>query len=86
MHQRCEERSQVPDPYVDFPLSHRTSLTVCGAGDRGYKDEDIVLLSDDSRDPRLVPTKQNIMNAMHWLVYNADPHDALFFHCKSPLS
>ncbi|KAG2030791.1 peptidase C14, caspase domain-containing protein [Suillus americanus] len=27
-----------------------------------------------------MPTKQNILDAMHWLVEDAHPHDALFFH------
>ncbi|KAF7791163.1 hypothetical protein EIP86_002174 [Pleurotus ostreatoroseus] len=45
-----------------------------------YKSEDIVLLTDDATDSRLIPTKQNMLNAMHWLVHNAHPHDALFFH------
>ena len=52
-------------------------------GYQGYKAEDIVLLTDDATDPRLIPTRQNMLNAMHWLVYNAHPHDALFFHCRS---
>ncbi|KAJ8582901.1 peptidase C14 [Rhizopogon salebrosus TDB-379] len=27
-----------------------------------------------------MPTKRNILDAMHWLVKDACPHDALFFH------
>lgn len=46
----------------------------------GYKDEDMVILTDDSRDPRSIPTRQNITRAMHWLVSGARPGDALFFH------
>ncbi|KAJ3519020.1 hypothetical protein NM688_g9362 [Phlebia brevispora] len=46
-----------------------------------YKSHDVVMLTDDATDPRLLPTRQNILNAMHWLVHNAHPHDSLFFHC-----
>ncbi|KAI0697939.1 caspase domain-containing protein [Cerioporus squamosus] len=46
----------------------------------GYKSEDIVLLTDDATDPRSRPTRANILDAMHWLVKGAQPHDSLFFH------
>ncbi|KAJ7115378.1 caspase domain-containing protein [Mycena epipterygia] len=46
----------------------------------GYKAEDIVVLTDDSPHPRSQPTRQNIIDAMQWLVRDARPHDALFFH------
>jgi len=46
----------------------------------GYKKEDIVKLTDDSTNPRLMPTRQNMLGAMRWLVRDASPHDALFFH------
>lgn len=46
----------------------------------GYPSENIVLLTDDSRDPRLLPTKKNILACMKWLVRSAQPNDALFFH------
>ncbi|CAL1701735.1 unnamed protein product [Somion occarium] len=45
-----------------------------------YKDEDIVLLTDDSTNPRALPTKANIIDAMKWLVCDAQPNDSLFFH------
>ncbi|THH28606.1 hypothetical protein EUX98_g5580 [Antrodiella citrinella] len=45
-----------------------------------YREDDIVLLVDDSRNPRQMPTRQNILEAMRWLVKDAQPHDALFFH------
>ncbi|KAJ7664261.1 caspase domain-containing protein [Mycena rosella] len=47
---------------------------------KGYKAEDIVVLTDDSPHARSQPTRQNIIDAMHWLVRDARPHDALFFH------
>ncbi|CAL1716173.1 unnamed protein product [Somion occarium] len=46
----------------------------------GYKEEDIVSLTDDARNPRQIPTKQNIIQGMQWLVRDARPNDALFFH------
>jgi hypothetical protein len=46
----------------------------------GYKTDDIVMLTDDSRNPRQRPTKDNILHAMQWLVRDARPHDSLFFH------
>ncbi|KAI0033065.1 peptidase C14, caspase domain-containing protein, partial [Vararia minispora EC-137] len=46
----------------------------------GYNEKDMVMLTDDARDPRSVPTKENIVRAMQWLVQGAQPNDALFFH------
>jgi len=48
----------------------------------GYKPEDIVMLTDDTRDSRRLPTRKNMIEAMHWLVRGARSQDALFFHCK----
>ncbi|KAI9635791.1 putative metacaspase [Dioszegia hungarica] len=45
-----------------------------------YRSEDIVMLTDDARNPRQIPTKANIIAAMQWLVAGAKPNDALFFH------
>lgn len=28
-------------------------------------------------------TRRNMIDAMRWLVKDAQPHDSLFFHCKS---
>ena len=46
----------------------------------GYKAEDMVILTDDARDPRSIPTRQNITAAMHWLVSGARSGDALLVH------
>ncbi|KZO96575.1 peptidase C14 [Calocera viscosa TUFC12733] len=46
----------------------------------GYNMDDIVLLSDDQRSPRAIPTRENIISAMQWLVRDAQPNDSLFFH------
>jgi hypothetical protein len=45
-----------------------------------YKWEDMVILTDDQRDPRKVPTKANMIKAMQWLVKDAQPNDSLFLH------
>jgi len=45
-----------------------------------YKRDDMVILTDDQQNPLSQPTKQNILRAMHWLVKDARPNDALFFH------
>jgi hypothetical protein len=46
----------------------------------GYKQEDMVMLTDDAKDSRKQPTKANIIQAMHWLVNGARSNDSLFFH------
>ncbi|KAK7060410.1 Ca(2+)-dependent cysteine protease [Paramarasmius palmivorus] len=46
----------------------------------GFKAENIVLLTDDNSNPKNQPTKQNMIDAMKWLVKGACPHDSLFFH------
>jgi hypothetical protein len=45
-----------------------------------YRPEDMVILTDDSRNPRQIPTRANILQAIGWLVQGAQPNDALFFH------
>ncbi|XBW35836.1 hypothetical protein QEN19_001408 [Hanseniaspora menglaensis] len=45
----------------------------------GYSQDDVVILRDDVRDNlRVIPTRQNIINAMIWLVRDAIPGDCLF--------
>lgn len=46
----------------------------------GYKEDDIVFLTDDQQSPGRQPTKANILRAMQWLVKDAQPNDSLFFH------
>ncbi|KAG9224650.1 hypothetical protein CCMSSC00406_0002199 [Pleurotus cornucopiae] len=46
----------------------------------GYREDDIVTLTDDATNPRQMPTHDNIINAMRWLVRDAKPNDSLFFH------
>ena len=33
-----------------------------------------------SSSPRQIPTRQNMIDAMRWLVQGAQPNDSLFFH------
>lgn len=46
----------------------------------GYRAEDMVILTDDQQNPMGQPTRANILRAMQWLVQDAQPNDALFFH------
>uniref|UniRef100_A0A0W0EY84 Peptidase C14 caspase domain-containing protein n=1 Tax=Moniliophthora roreri TaxID=221103 RepID=A0A0W0EY84_MONRR len=46
----------------------------------GYKREDIVMLTDDNSNPRQIPTRANMIQAMQWLVRGAAPNDSLFLH------
>jgi hypothetical protein len=45
-----------------------------------FNPDDMVILTDDSNNPRAVPTRANILRAMDWLVSGAHPNDNLFFH------
>ncbi|PCH37127.1 hypothetical protein WOLCODRAFT_83448 [Wolfiporia cocos MD-104 SS10] len=45
-----------------------------------YKSEDVHVLVDDAPGHHNQPTRENILEAMHWLVRDAKPHDSLFFH------
>ncbi|TEB34740.1 peptidase C14 [Coprinellus micaceus] len=45
-----------------------------------YKESDMVVLTDDATNSRMQPTTANIVAAMQWLVRDAKPNDALFFH------
>ncbi|KAJ2000747.1 Ca(2+)-dependent cysteine protease [Coemansia thaxteri] len=47
----------------------------------GFKESDMVVLTDDQRDnPRRMPTHDNIIKAMRWLVSDARMNDSFFFH------
>ncbi|KAG8213122.1 metacaspase-1 [Butyriboletus roseoflavus] len=56
---------------------HRMKRFLLG---HGYKEQDMVTLTDDSPHPRGQPTRQNMIDAMHWLVRDARPNDSIFFH------
>ncbi|KAI7857406.1 peptidase C14, caspase domain-containing protein [Circinella umbellata] len=45
-----------------------------------FKEEDMVILTDDQQDPRMIPTRANIIAAMQWLVNDAQDNDSFFFH------
>lgn len=40
------------------------------------------MLTDDNSNPHSQPTQKNLLDAIRWLVEDAHPHDALFFHCE----
>lgn len=46
---------------------------------QGFSQENIVILTDDSKMARQVPTRQNILDAMKWLVKDAQPSSSLWF-------
>jgi len=45
-----------------------------------FKPENCKVMTDDSEDETLIPTKENIINAMEWLIKDAKAGDSLFFH------
>ena len=45
-----------------------------------YEFQEVVTLTDDQSDPLYKPTKQNMVNALRWLVEGAQPNDSLFLH------
>lgn len=47
---------------------------------RGYRPQDIRVLTDDLQDPSMQPTKANIMRELGNLARSARPGDKLFFH------
>ena len=44
----------------------------------GFSSDNIVKLTDDQRVQRAIPTRQNILDAIQWLVKDAKPNDSLF--------
>jgi hypothetical protein len=45
-----------------------------------YRPENVMILTDDLPDRTQHPTRENMINAMQWLVEGATRHDSLFFH------
>jgi len=64
------------------PSAHRHQ-PIHPTGNWGFGSENIIVLTDDARDPKNLPTKANILGAMKWLVKDAKADDSLFFHCKN---
>ncbi len=46
----------------------------------GYSYDDMMILTDDQNQRNKIPTKENIIRAMQWLVKDARPNDSLVFH------
>lgn len=46
----------------------------------GYSYDDMVILTDDQQENARIPTRDNIIRAMQWLVKDARPNDSYFFH------
>ncbi|OMJ12727.1 Metacaspase-1 [Smittium culicis] len=45
-----------------------------------FKESDMVILTDDQKNPNRLPTRNNILKAMKWLVSDAKKNDSFFFH------
>ncbi|KAI7866353.1 caspase domain-containing protein [Spinellus fusiger] len=46
----------------------------------GFKENDMVILTDDQETPAFIPTRENILAGMDWLVHDNQPNDSFFFH------
>jgi hypothetical protein len=47
----------------------------------GFQPDDMVILEDSNPNNQMrMPTRANMLRAMHWLVSDARPNDSLFFH------
>lgn len=46
----------------------------------GFPEENIKLLTDDQDDSSLIPNRQNMVDAIEWLVEGSEKGDVLFFH------
>lgn len=68
--------------FYAFHIDHSPIHTVYSTENWNFKSEDILVLTDDTKDPRRLPTKANIIGAMKWLVKGTKMHDSLFFHCE----
>ncbi|KAJ1918951.1 Ca(2+)-dependent cysteine protease [Mycoemilia scoparia] len=45
-----------------------------------FKESDMVILTDDQKNPNRIPNYDNIIRAMKWLVADARMNDSFFFH------
>ncbi|PVV04937.1 hypothetical protein BB560_000546 [Smittium megazygosporum] len=45
-----------------------------------FKESDMIILTDDQTNPKRIPTRENILKAMKWLVHDAKKNDSFFFH------
>ena len=43
----------------------------------------IIIMTEETNEPRKLPTYDNIVEAMRWLVHGARTNDSLFLHCMS---
>jgi metacaspase-1 len=43
---------------------------------------DIWILTDETSDPKFIPTRANIIAALRWLVQDVQPGDSLFWHYR----
>ncbi|KAF9102101.1 Ca(2+)-dependent cysteine protease [Mortierella sp. GBA35] len=48
--------------------------------DRGFEDDNIRILTDDQVGTRLMPTRENILHNLKWLIRDAKKNDSYFLH------
>ena len=86
MHQRREQRQTLPLLCAHFALLVLFYFLTRFVAQFNYKQEDIVMLTDDAQNPRQIPNKQNIVShdrlrtARHIAKVSAwvpDPGDAM---------
>ncbi|PFH46905.1 hypothetical protein AMATHDRAFT_198817 [Amanita thiersii Skay4041] len=46
----------------------------------GFRSSDVMLLTDDNRDPEYKPTRKNMIESMKWLIQGAQKDDSLVIH------
>lgn len=63
---------------VTHPPQFAQSLEADTPAKNGYNE--FTILTDDQADPSRMPSRQNIVNGMRWLVDGVQPGDRLFFH------
>ncbi|GES94526.1 peptidase C14 [Rhizophagus clarus] len=49
-------------------------------GNYGFEESNMKILTDEQLDPELIPTRENIIKAIKWLVHDPQANDSYFFH------
>jgi len=51
-----------------------------------FKEENFRIMTDDAEDKKLIPTRENIIRSMKWLIAGAKEGDSLLFHYSGKYS
>jgi len=46
----------------------------------GFEESNMKVLTDDQTDPEFIPTRENMIKAIKWLVHDPQENDSYFFH------